>query len=66
LVVTAVSGIGEGERYLHAVRALRPRPGERALAWVVTGPIGHLVAGLIDWIALLVRLAWARVRGRSP
>jgi hypothetical protein len=46
------------------VRSLRLRPGERALAWLVTGPIGHLVAGAIDVIALVVRLAWARARGR--
>jgi hypothetical protein len=36
------------------------------MAWVVTGPIGHLAAGVVDWIELLLRLAWARVRGRSP
>jgi hypothetical protein len=31
----------------------------------VTGPIGHLVAGLVDLIEVLLRLVWARVRGRS-
>jgi hypothetical protein len=44
------------------VRLLRLRPGDRALAWLVTGPIGHLAAGLIDWAALLIGLARARAR----
>ncbi|HEU0317964.1 MAG TPA: hypothetical protein VFR49_11585 [Solirubrobacteraceae bacterium] len=47
------------------MRSLRLRPGERALAWLVTGPIGHLVAGLIDVITLVIRLGWARLRGRE-
>jgi hypothetical protein len=29
---------------------------ERLAAWIVTGPIGHFVAGAIDWIALLWRV----------
>jgi len=33
-------------------------------AWLYTGPIGHLYAGLADWAALLARYGWARVRGR--
>jgi hypothetical protein len=24
-------------------------------AWLYTGPLGHLAAGLIDWASLLVR-----------
>jgi len=36
----------------------------RALAWVYTGPLGHLYGGLADWAALLGRLALARVRAR--
>jgi hypothetical protein len=40
----------------------RPRPPHVAIAaWVLTGPLGHLYAGLVDWIALLVR--WARGKG---
>jgi hypothetical protein len=40
----------------------RPRPPHVALAaWIVTGPLGHLYAGVADWLALLVR--WARGRG---
>jgi hypothetical protein len=33
-------------------------------AWLVTGPLGHLCAGLADWAALLARLLWSRVRRR--
>jgi hypothetical protein len=36
--------------------------GERIAAAVVTGPLGHLYAGLADWAVLLARLAWARAR----
>jgi hypothetical protein len=25
------------------------------LAWLYTGPLGHLFAGVWDWVALLVR-----------
>jgi hypothetical protein len=27
------------------------------IAWLYTGPLGHLVAGVVDWVALLVRHA---------
>ncbi len=37
---------------------------ERLAAWYVTGPLGHLVAGLADWVQLAVRLAAARTRAR--
>jgi hypothetical protein len=30
------------------------------IAWLYTGPLGHLAAGLADWAALLARLARAR------
>jgi hypothetical protein len=43
------------------MRRSRP-PSEVLAAWVVTGPVGHLYAGLLDWAAVLVRLA--RARGR--
>ena len=36
------------------------------LAWLYTGPVGHLVAGLADWAELLARYALARARGRDP
>lgn len=37
---------------------------ERLRAWYVTGPLGHLVAGAADWVALLLRIAAARTRAR--
>jgi len=40
----------------------RRRPYEVLAAWIVTGPLGHLYAGLADWAAILLRLA--RARGR--
>jgi hypothetical protein len=36
----------------------------RAAAWLVTGPVGHLVAGVADWVELAARLGWGHVRGR--
>jgi len=42
----------------------RPRSAhETAAAWVATGPIGHLVAGVADWLQLLARYVRARARG---
>jgi hypothetical protein len=38
----------------------------RFAAWIVTGPVGHLWAGVCDWLELLLRYGWARVRGRAP
>jgi hypothetical protein len=39
----------------------RARPPHVALAaWVLTGPLGHLYAGVVDWGALLYR--WVRHR----
>jgi hypothetical protein len=32
----------------------------KMLAWLYTGPLGHLVAGVIDWVVLLVRYLRAR------
>jgi hypothetical protein len=51
----------------------RPRPPQVAIAaWIVTGPLGHLYAGVADLLEALVRYAWARARegraekGRAP
>jgi len=38
---------------------------ERLATWLVTGPLGHLVAGTLDWAELLARYGWARARGRE-
>jgi hypothetical protein len=35
----------------------------RLAAWLITGPIGHLVAGLADWVTMLARYWWARAKG---
>jgi hypothetical protein len=32
----------------------------RLTAWLVTGPLGHLWAGVADWITLLARWLWSR------
>lgn len=36
---------------------------DRLLAWLVTGPVGHFAAGVADWLELLGRWQWSRVRG---
>jgi hypothetical protein len=30
------------------------------IGWLYTGPLGHLAAGVIDWVVLLVRYLRAR------
>jgi hypothetical protein len=30
-------------------------------AWLYTGPLGHLVAGVLDWLALIAASVRARV-----
>ena len=40
-------------------------PVERIGARIVTGPLGHLVAGALDWITLAARVLWAKAHGRS-
>ncbi len=44
----------------------RPPARTRALAWLVTGPVGHAIAGALDWIALGLHYARARLAGREP
>jgi hypothetical protein len=41
---------------------MRRSPIERLIAWVLTGPVGHFVAGFVDWTAMLVRLRAQRKR----
>ena len=38
----------------------------RTLAWLYTGPLGHLYGGLADWAEMLARYLWAKARGRDP
>jgi hypothetical protein len=34
------------------------------IAWLYTGPLGHLAAGVVDWFELLARYALSRARDR--
>jgi hypothetical protein len=34
----------------------------RFAAWLVTGPLGHLWAGVADWVELLARWLWSKLR----
>ncbi|HYY22927.1 MAG TPA: hypothetical protein VE780_13720 [Thermoleophilaceae bacterium] len=51
-----------------ADRSSPPRPGaaERALAWLFTGPLGHLYSAVVDLAVGSVRYWLARARGREP
>jgi hypothetical protein len=33
---------------------------QTVIAWLYTGPLGHLAAGVLDWLELLVRYAVTR------
>lgn len=46
------------------MRAVRPLFA-RFAAWFVTGPLGHLTAGVLDWLGVLRKVAWARARRRE-
>jgi hypothetical protein len=46
------------------VAAPRRNLPERAQAWIVTGPVGHLWSALADIVVLLARYGIARLRGR--
>jgi hypothetical protein len=37
---------------------------DRALTWFITGPLGHLVAGVMDWAEMLVRWQLHRIAQR--
>jgi hypothetical protein len=43
----------------------RMTSGDRAAAWLVTGPVGHFAAAVADWTVLLWRYWSARRLGRS-
>jgi hypothetical protein len=38
---------------------------QRFAAWLLTGPVGHLAAGLADWVALMWAAAQARRHGAA-
>ena len=37
---------------------------DRFVAWLYTGPLGHLYGGMADWLEYLSRNAYARARER--
>jgi hypothetical protein len=68
-----VTGVVAMDRRNDSVRTLPGRPppaplppAGRLAAWLVCGPVGHLVAGVVDWLALVGRYGWRRLRGRDP
>jgi hypothetical protein len=44
------------------VEPLRRSPIERLVAWVLTGPLGHLWSAAADVTVLLARYWWGRMR----
>jgi hypothetical protein len=48
------------------VAGLKRDPLERAQAWLVTGPLGHLLSALADLAVVLARHGWSRLRRRGP
>jgi hypothetical protein len=44
---------------------IRRGPGERAQAWAVTGPLGHLWSTVADVVVLWYRYLLARARARG-
>jgi hypothetical protein len=56
--LTVGAAIGGPHDTVEAVRG-------RFAAWLVTGPLGHLWAGVADWAELLARWLWARARRRA-
>jgi hypothetical protein len=34
---------------------------QHVIAWLYTGPLGHLAAGVLDWTELLARHLWSRI-----
>jgi hypothetical protein len=47
-----------------SVAAVQRLTRERFATWLITGPVGHLVGGVMDWGELLGRYWWSRARGR--
>jgi hypothetical protein len=47
------------------VAPIRRDPVERAQAWLVTGPLGHLWSALADIAVALARYGYSRLRRRG-
>jgi hypothetical protein len=58
-VTVVLTAVAIAAPYRHAMRRSRP-PLEVVAAWIVTGPLGHLYAGIVDWLGVLVRYVRAR------
>jgi hypothetical protein len=41
---------------------LHLRSRERLMAWIVTGPVGHFVGGMLDLLGAIAEIARARAR----
>jgi hypothetical protein len=61
LVFTAVVTAAD-DTVARVASPLRPRPLERAQAWLVTGPLGHLWSVTADVVLMWTRYALARLR----
>lgn len=59
-----MAGANDTVRPVAALGPVPPR--RRLLAWLITGPLGFLAAGMADWAQLYARYVWARARGRRP
>ncbi len=44
---------------------MHPSARTRALAWLYTGPLGHLYGGVADVAEMLTRWLWGRLRARA-
>jgi hypothetical protein len=45
-------------------RTIRRGADERFAAWLWTGPVGRFYGGFADFVVVLARIAWARLRRR--
>src|SRR5206468_509443 len=64
---TRLGQVGDGRPHRRRTipSAVVRSPRTRFAAWLYTGPLGHLYAGVADWLTLLSRYWWARVSGRA-
>jgi hypothetical protein len=60
-VTVVLTAVAITAPYRHAMARSRP-PHAVVAAWILTGPVGHLYAGIADWVGVLVR--YVRARGR--
>jgi hypothetical protein len=67
---SSVTVVETGGDAIRPVNDTKPPVARRLAAWLYTGPLGHLVAGVVDWTELLARYwlarGMARVRAGKP